>query len=303
MQHNRLGRRTLLPLLVACAALLTVGGGSSRALASSGWARTREPLQLTEVIQVEQLAVASEFGGRVLTIATAEGERVVEGQVLVQLDTALLDARISELQASLAMAQAGLAQARAGARPGELAVAAAQLQQAQAGELAARQAVSDTQALVDNPQDIGMQIAVTRAQLELARHQEAQAIALKDAVEIALGQFDQARAKYGNGGEQGFRVASGQLSDLDTAGLPDELRDGLPPDPSLLPDGKYELGDFVMRVSDGGFKLYKVVNISYPLSGQLLPNTYWQAWVGVNAAGAHVAALEGMLLGPVRQAW
>ncbi len=191
------------------------------------------------------------------------------------------------------MAEAGLAQAQAGARPGQIAVAEAQLQQAEAGVQSARQAVSDTQALVEYPQELDLQIAVTRAQLEAAKHQEARAIALKDAIELGKNQLDDARAKFGDGGRYKAHVSSGEIADL-LDNIPQELRDILPPLPTI-PDGDYTQGDFELHVNNGHYDLYKWVTISLPLEAQLLPNTWWQAWVGVNAATAQREGLERKL--------
>jgi HlyD family secretion protein len=224
----------LLTLVMAMAAVYQV-----RAL-SQPQAVNGTGVEASGVIRADSVSIASEFGGRIAEMPVAEGQRVSAGDLLVQLDTQLLDARIEALDATIELAKAALMQAKAGARPGQIAVAQAQLSQAQAGYLAAQQAVSDTQALVENPQDINLQIAVTTAQLESSQHQLAQAVALKDAAEIAderywkeMGKLAQAQDKLAN--------------------IPEPYR---PP----LPD--------------------------VPLEAHLVPNTYWQAWVGVNAASA-----------------
>jgi multidrug efflux pump subunit AcrA (membrane-fusion protein) len=103
-------------------------------------------LEASGIIQAEDVAIASEFGGLITEIPVAEAEGVAKGDVLVQLDTALLDAKIEAANALVAMAEAGLAQAKAGARPGERAFAEAQLAQVEAYQTAAARAVADTQA-------------------------------------------------------------------------------------------------------------------------------------------------------------
>jgi multidrug resistance efflux pump len=282
----------LIVLAIAVAASLLVFRGPSGAqeigagLAASG------------MIQVEEVAIASEFGGLIHQIPVSEADTVAAGDPLVALDTQLVDAQIAEMEATLAMAEAGLAQARAGARPGQIAVARAQLAQAAAGAQAAQQAVSDTLALVDNPQEIDLQIAVTRAELEAARHEVARAVALKDAVEIGKDQFEAARAQYGNGGPRRFPIVSGNPEDLARETLPDEVAGALPGEPGDLPDipdGTYRYSDFEVEVDAGTVSVYKWVNISYPLGAHMLPNTWWQAWVGVNAAGARSEGLEDRL--------
>jgi HlyD family secretion protein len=155
----------------------------------------KEALEASGIIQVTQISVSSEIGGRITAIPLSEGDSVGTGDVLVQLDTALLDAQIEAARAAVAWAEAGLAQARAGTRSGQIAVAEAQLAQAETARAAARQVVSDTLALVENPQDIRLEVAVTQAQVEAAQHEVARAIALKDAAEIAKNSFEDAQAQ------------------------------------------------------------------------------------------------------------
>ena len=117
------------------------------------------------IVKADEVAIASEFGGRIAQMPVVEGDHVTAGQLVVQLDTQVLDAQIESMDATIELAQAALAKAKAGARTGQLAVAQAQLDQAQAGVVAARRAVTDTQALVANPQEIDLQLEVAQSQL------------------------------------------------------------------------------------------------------------------------------------------
>ncbi len=240
-------------------------------------------------IQAEQITIASEFGGLIAAIPVAKADSVTAGQVIVQLDTTMLDAQIEVAQAMVDMAEAGLAQAKAGARPGEIETAKAQLAQAQTGQLVAQQAVSDTQNLVANPQDIDLLIAVTRAQLESAEHQLARATALKDAIEVGKAQLDQAYAEFGGGGRYRFQAAQGSTDDLGDL-LPD-----IPIELPEIPEGDYNYGDWELIIGSGGYTLYKWVNISFPMDALQLPNLWWQSWIGVNAATAQKEGLEAKL--------
>ncbi|MGC9394385.1 MAG: HlyD family secretion protein [Anaerolineae bacterium] len=251
-------------------------------------------LRASGVIQAEQISLASEFGGLIAAIPVVEAENVATGQVVVELDTTMLDAQIEVTQAMVDMAEAGLAQAKAGARPGEIGIAEAQLAQAQAGKLVAQQAVSDTQILVENPQDIDLLIAVTRAQLASAEHQLAQAIALKDAVELGKNQFEQAYEQFDGGGRHRFPALEGSIDDI-----ADDLRDLFPDLPPIelpeTPEGSYDFGDWELVIGNGGYTLYKWVDINFPLGAHQLPNLWWQTWVGVNAAIAQKEGLEAKL--------
>ena len=213
-------------------------------------------LEASGVIRVQDVVVASEFGGRIAEIPVAEGDRVAQDDLLVQLDTEMLDVQIEAVDATIALVEAGLAQAKAGARPGQIAVAEAQLAQAETGMAAARQAVSDTQALIDTPQEINMQIAVMSAQVEAAQHQHEQAVALKDAVEIGKDKFEEARSAIDDAGGSGHHA-------VPVPGIP------------------------------GYFFEYDVPTL--PMSFHQLPNMWWQTWVGVNAASAEQQGLEASL--------
>ncbi len=53
----------------------------------------------------ESIIIASEIAGRVISLGFREGERVQEGQELVKLDTAILDAELKQAQADLTLAR------------------------------------------------------------------------------------------------------------------------------------------------------------------------------------------------------
>lgn len=260
-------------------------------------------LEASGIIQAEQVLIASEFGGLVAELAVAETDAVQQGDVLLHFDTAVVDAEIESMAALVAVAQAGVAQAYAGARPTQLAVAEAQLAQAENGLLAARQAVSDTETLISSPQDLDLQIAVTRAQIAAARHREAQSAALKDYAESALPQAAAAVAEYGEGGRYRFPVSwqdvLDQLPPELVALLPGQLPGQLPGDPSIppgsIPDGDYTLGDWELIVEGGEPQLYKWVNVTVPEMAHLAPHYAWQAWIGVTAANITREGLEAQL--------
>jgi len=247
-------------------------------------------LQASGVIRAQEIMVASQWGGRIAALPLDEGDAVAAGDVLVQLDTALLNAQIEAARAAVAVAEAGLAQAQAGARPGQLAVARAQLAQAQAARIAAAQAVSDTLALVENPQEILMQIAVTRAQLAAAKQRVAQAVALKDAAELGKNRFDEAQAGLDERGRQKILLRSGPVGEL-PAILPPEIVALLP----TLGDGVHNFGDLELHLHGGTYDLYTWIKVNLPLELHLMPNNWWQAWVGVNSAAAQQAGLEAAL--------
>lgn len=256
-----------------------------------------EFLEASGVIQVEEIAIASEFGGLIADLAVAEADKVTTGQPLVYLDTAVLDAQIEAAEALVEMAGAGVAQARAGARPGQIAVAEAQLAQAQAGAVAAAQGVSDTLALLETPQDINLQIAVTAAQIESAEGQVAQATALyhvaEEGKDLAAALVD----AWGDGGRFKIPVAPEDIVGELPPGFGDLFPDPPPEFPDLehLPDGDYTFGDWELHVRDGNVELFRWINVTLPSQAYLAPHYWWQAAVGVEAAEISLQGLEASL--------
>jgi multidrug resistance efflux pump len=242
--------------------------------------------------------LASEYGGYVRAVAVEEGEAVRAGDVIVQLDTTLIDAQIEAAEAGVDLARAGLAKAKAGARQGQVAIAEAQLAQAKAAYLAATQAVSDTAMLVARPQDIQLEINVLSAQLDAADRKLSSALALKDAAKAGKDRFEEAQRairEAGGPGRRRFRakVAEGTFDQL-LDRIPEEVRDQLP---DTLADGLYTFQDIEIEVSGGRYILYRwvTVNLNLPFEAHLAPNAWWQAWVGVNATAAERDGLVAML--------
>jgi HlyD family secretion protein len=141
-------------------------------------------IEASGTIEAEEVVIASEFGGRIEDILADEGDEVEEGQLVVVLDTALLEAQLGEAEAAVDAAQANLQRVEAGARPGEVQVAEAFLDQATAARDGAEMAWQDALALRDNPQQLNAQIDQARTQVELAERGVAQAQAQLETLKI-----------------------------------------------------------------------------------------------------------------------
>jgi multidrug resistance efflux pump len=134
-------------------------------------------------IEVEEVTVAAETSGRIRRVAADEGEFVQANQVLVELDTALLEAEVAQAQAKINTMRAQLARVKAGVRAEEIAKAEAAVAMAQANATAAHTLWQNATILRDNPQELDMQIDAARTALELAELKITSAIPLKDAGE------------------------------------------------------------------------------------------------------------------------
>lgn len=135
-------------------------------------------------IEAHQVSLVAEVGGRIAMLAVGEGDTVTAGQVLLQLDTAVLDAQIAEAGAAVAVAQAQLAQVQAGARPVDVAVAEQAVALAQVQRDVAYDVWQSTILVRDNPQELDLQIASAQSQIAVLDQRIVQATAVKDAAEL-----------------------------------------------------------------------------------------------------------------------
>jgi HlyD family secretion protein len=200
-------------------------------------------------IEAEEVAISSEVGGRIEAITADEGDEVQEGQVLIRLDTAMLEAQIRQAEAAVEAARAALAQVEAGVREEEIRKAEAALAQAIVARDGAEQAWEDAQAIRDNPQELNARIDAARAQLAVAEHQVQQTIAVKDAAEEGKVQLKRAH-------------------DMLSKGISVEIP---------LPDG----GTMKKRVTFSEEQLDEAW-AQYGLAA----NEWWEAWVALNSATA-----------------
>lgn len=167
----------------------------------------------TGTIEIDEVIVAPEAAGRVREVLVAEGDRVVEGQVLVQFDTATLQAQRAQLEAALRAAQANARAAQAsldlisaGPSPEQLAVAQAGVDQAELALDIAQETYDDlAEYLRETSTGIALNQQVERAQAALnaaqaqynlvatgARPEQVQAA--REQAEAAVAQADAAQA-------------------------------------------------------------------------------------------------------------
>ncbi len=134
-------------------------------------------------IEADETDLTAETKGRIARLAADEGDYVKAGQVLVQLDTALLEAEVEQAQAQVNTALTQLAKVEAGLPETEIAKAEAAVFVAQAKADKAHVDWQNAVMLRDNPQELDMQIDAARTNLQLAELHFQQTIPLKDAGE------------------------------------------------------------------------------------------------------------------------
>lgn len=118
-------------------------------------------------IEAEEVAISSETGGRVKAIYVSKGDWVEAGQLLVEMDSELLDLQIKQAEAALEMAQAKLALLKAGPRAEDIRKAEAELAQAEAARDMAQKVLEVARAMLANPQDLNAQINALQGQIKI----------------------------------------------------------------------------------------------------------------------------------------
>jgi HlyD family secretion protein len=101
-----------------------------------------EPLnsvRASGTVEAVEVQVAPLVGGRLLELKVGEGDRVAEGQVVAQIDTADTRLALQRAQAERAQADAQVRLLLAGARPEEIRQAEAQLRASEADAAAAKE--------------------------------------------------------------------------------------------------------------------------------------------------------------------
>jgi multidrug efflux pump subunit AcrA (membrane-fusion protein) len=122
------------------------------------------PLRASGVFQTDEVLVRAETAGTVRWVGVEEGDEVMQGDVLAQIDTALIDGQIQQAQAALQTARAQLLKVKAGARPEEIAAADAAVKRAVEDTKSAEAAVEVARGMVPSA------LAVLQgAQADLAR--------------------------------------------------------------------------------------------------------------------------------------
>jgi multidrug efflux pump subunit AcrA (membrane-fusion protein) len=177
-------------------------------------------------MEASKVRVTTESGGRIVELLADEGDTVEAGQLLVRLDSALLEAQIEQAEALVEVADAALAVVMAQARPEELRQAQAVVAQAEASREAARQAWLDAQRLRDNPQDLEVQIVAARSEVEVAEHRWAAARANAQAADLELQFWERTMELLRQGADISMPIPGGSTISVHIDSTSDKLKAG-----------------------------------------------------------------------------
>ncbi|OYX66042.1 MAG: secretion protein HlyD [Sphingomonadales bacterium 32-64-17] len=154
-------------VVLAIAAFATGGFGL--------WRSDDEGLTLYGNVDIREVDMAFEVGGRIDEVAVEEGDRVQEGDLLAAVDPARGRDRLAQADAQIAQAEAQLARLRNGNRPQDIAQARARVAAAEAALANARSAYTRREPLVETGAVSRSVWDQTRAELRRAEAQLAEA--------------------------------------------------------------------------------------------------------------------------------
>ncbi|MBL8799587.1 MAG: efflux RND transporter periplasmic adaptor subunit [Planctomycetia bacterium] len=146
--------------ILACGIVLTA---AAVALAFFGPFRGRaHTLRLPGVVEIQEVRLASKWGGRVAETAVLEGDLVAPGQLLVRFETPEMEAQKLQQEARVRLAEADWLKAKNGPRVEEIRYARSELEAADADLKLAREDYERADRLV-------RQGSLARAEYDLAR--------------------------------------------------------------------------------------------------------------------------------------
>jgi HlyD family secretion protein len=161
-----LGKKKSLPrgIAVALVTLFAIGA----LLGWQAWVRSR-PYEWSGTVEARTISVGSRVGGRVKTVRVKEGDRVTEGQALVELEPGDLPAQRLIAKGQLDEARANLEKLVRGARPEEIEQANARSQTAAAALQETIVGARAEQIAAAKARVVATQVAVDRAKLDAER--------------------------------------------------------------------------------------------------------------------------------------
>lgn len=180
-------------------------------------------LKFSGSLETKQTRVGSEVSARAVAVRVKRGDAVKRGDVLVELDDAMIKTALSEAEASVRAAQSHLDQVNEKARPGNLALAQAGVAQAQADLNAARAALDAANRTIKTPQEVLMQFHIAEGKVVAAKGELGRAEALLAGLtsQLEIAEQDLSRAgkmrlailqKQKEGAEAGLHAARNSLT-------------------------------------------------------------------------------------------
>jgi len=192
--------------------------------------------------------ISTEVGGRTQMMQADVGDEVSAGQVLAQLDTALIEAQIRRAEAELRVAEAAVAQVKAGASPEAIEIAEAAVARAEEEVALAEEGITLAQASVVAAEatlqaaqaDLSklrsgaspLDLVLAEAQIELAQAHLRGASSARDSIggavergEVPGASYDAARAAVAQA-ETTIRMMQLQIEEMRAGARPEDIQAG-----------------------------------------------------------------------------
>lgn len=164
-----MSKRYYLLSMVVLMALLAAGCAGAVTLAELPDPLTdTAPLMAAGTIRARDVRLATELGGRIVSLDAKQGETVRAGGVLVTLDATPWELQLLPAVAAVAVAEADLAVLKVGPREAQVAAARAAVALAEAKRDGAYAAWQNALERVENPQDLVSRIVEAQANVALA---------------------------------------------------------------------------------------------------------------------------------------
>lgn len=215
------------------------------------------PPLATGYVEGDYVLMAPVEVAQIDAVNVRRGDRVADGQILVELERRDAEIALAQARAALAQAQSKMADLSTGRRDAEIAVIEAALAQARANAAEAQREVERERDLVHKGVVTEAKFDVTRTKNEIAQAKVAELEAnldvarlpaRQDAIKAAQAAIDQARAAEDSASwRMGKRVISATASGtvFDVIRNPGEIAGPAAPVLSILPDGAVKLRLFV----------------------------------------------------------
>tara|TARA_A100001391_G_scaffold130111_5_gene89438 strand:- start:2148 stop:3152 length:1005 start_codon:yes stop_codon:yes gene_type:complete len=174
------------------------------------WRKADDGLTLYGNVDIREVDMAFEVGGRIDEVAVEEGDRVKQGDLLAAVDPVRSRDRLAQADAQIARAEAELARLRNGNRPQDIAQARARVAAAEAALANARAAYTRREPLVETGAVSRNVWDQTRAELRRAEAQMTEASQAASLASAGARREDIAAA------EAQVKVARSQRASIDT---------------------------------------------------------------------------------------
>jgi multidrug resistance efflux pump len=194
-------------------AVLAVASG---AVGWEFWQRSR-PYEWSGTVEARVISVGSRVGGRIKAVRAREGDRVAEGQPLLELEPSDLPAQRLMAKGELDQARANLDKLKRGARPEEIEQADARARTAAAALEETRVGARAEQVAAARARLVAAQVTVDKAKLDADR-----ATKLFSTQAISQGQLDDAQAAL-NGATAQRDAAKQELDELENGSRREEV--------------------------------------------------------------------------------